>query len=233
MKITKTEVWGFKHAIRGMRNPLNSWEKSDSIEPMYCDKCFFIDNCMEEVMSECFNIGEADLKLAQTLIKAGGEHRKFLRMIHVSCDIEMPRYYWSESDTYSFKTQNSCSTMHKLLNNDKQITYEMFASCEEDLDVFDKIVPRLEDMRCEYKKIQATTKNAEEMNRLLLRAKRLLPEGFLQLRTWDSNYETLRNMYFQRKNHKLKEEWQDVFCKWVESLPYAKELILYTGDVAK
>lgn len=84
-------------------------------------------------------------------------------------------------------------------------------------------------MRLDYKKIQRTTKDANEMNRLLIRAKRMLPEGFEQMRTWDTNYAELHNMYFQRRHHRLKEEWVDTFCKWVESLPYAKELIMYEG----
>ena len=85
-------------------------------------------------------------------------------------------------------------------------------------------------MRQEYKNIKDITKDVVQMNRLLVRAKRMLPEGFLQMRTFDTNYAELRNMYFQRKNHRLKEEWIDIFCKWVESLPYAKELIIYTGE---
>jgi hypothetical protein len=85
-------------------------------------------------------------------------------------------------------------------------------------------------MRQEYKTIQSTTKDSEKMNRLLVRAKRMLPEGFLQMRTFDTNYAELRNMYFQRRAHRLKEEWVDAFCKWIETLPYAKELIMYTGE---
>lgn len=117
--------------------------------------------------------------------------------------------------------------MHKLLNNDNPITLDMFATCDEDEYIWNEIIVRLEELRLEYKEIQSTTKNVKEMNRLLLRAKRLLPEGLLQMRTVDTNYAELRNMYFQRRNHRLHEEWIDTFCKWVKSLPYAVELICY------
>lgn len=213
IKFEKTEVFNFNAAFRGLRNPWNSWDKTDS----YNENGKFI-------------IGKNDLKLAQKLIKAGSEHCKFMRMIHVAVDVTMPRYWWAEADCYKFGTKNSCSTMHKLLNNDSPITIEDFVCCDEDKNLMDAIVFRLENFRIEYQNIQNTTKDKTEMERLLLRAKRLLPEGFLQMRTWDTNYAELRNMYFQRRHHRLKEEWIDSFCKWVESLPYAKELIMYEGE---
>lgn len=213
MKFEKTQVFNFDGAIRGMRNPLNSWSKSDS---------YFDDNGN-------FIVGENDLGLMQRLIKSGTEHSKFMRMIHVCVDVDMPRYWWSEADTYHFNTKNSCSTMHKLLNNNDPITLDLFVLCDEDKDWWINTVNKLEGMRQEYKNIQSTTKDTKQMNRLLVRAKRMLPEGFLQMRTWDTNYAELRSIYFQRKNHRLKEEWVDTFCKWVESLPYAKELIMYDG----
>ena len=212
MEIKNTEVYGFEAALRGMRNPLNSWGNSDS----YYNK-----------ENNQYVIGNNDMKLAQSLIKSGSEHCKFLRMIHISADFDMPRYFWSEFDTYHYNTKNSCSTMHKLLNNDNPITLDMFATCDEDEYIWNEIIVRLEELRLEYKEIQSTTKNVKEMNRLLLRAKRLLPEGMLQIRTVDTNYAELRNMYFQRRNHRLHEEWIDNFCKWVKSLPYADELICY------
>ena len=214
MKFKNTEVWGFEHALRGMRNAMESWDKSDTVFGDY---------------NEVF-IGENDMKLAQTLLKAGNADSKFMRMIHVSVDVDMPRYWWSESDTYHFNTKNSCSTMHKLLNRNTPITKDMFVICEEDSDWWDDTIARLEKLRQEYKNIQATTKDSKGMNRLLVRAKRMLPEGFLQMRTLDTNYAELRNMYFQRRHHRLKEEWIDTFCKWVESLPYAEELIMYEGE---
>ena len=223
MEFRNTEVWGFKHALRGMRNPKDSWDKIDSYY-----KC---DNQRDCVPIDAeFIIGKNDMKLAQTLIKAGNEHAKFMRMIHVSVDVDMPRYWWSEEDTYHFSTKNSCSTMHKLLNNNNPITLDMFIICEEDYDWWVCTIDKLEKLRQEYKHIQSTTKDNKTMNRLLVRAKRMLPEGFLQMRTWDTTYAEIRNMYFQRRHHRLKEEWVDTFCKWVESLPYAKELIMYEGE---
>lgn len=232
MNITNTEVWGFKHALRGMRNPMNSWDKSDSNYCMLnseydCNECPTNQNCpMNMSADHAYVIGKNDLQLAQCLIIAGGEHSKFMRMIHVSADVNMPRYWWSEEDTYHFNVKNSCSTMHKLLNNAKPITRDLFIYCEEDLDIVDKVIERLEELRIQYRAETQYNKKT----RLLVRAKRLLMEGFLQMRTLDTNYAELRNEYFQRRNHRLKEEWTDVFCAWVESLPYAKELICYTKE---
>ena len=228
MEFKETEVWGFKHALRGMRNPMDSWDKSDS-------KCWFPNEftnekvCGDNVDWIPYHIGENDMNLAQKLIKAGNEHAKFMRMIHVAVDTDMPRYWWSEADTYHFNTKNSCSTMHKLLNRNTPITKDIFITCDEDNDWWNITISKLEKLRQEYKHIQSTTKNNTDMDRLLVRAKRMLPEGFLQMRTWDTTYAELRNMYFQRRHHRLKEEWIDTFCKWVESLPYAKELIMYEG----
>lgn len=219
MQITNTEVTGFPAAIRSMRNPMNSWERSDSNKA---------DNTVYE-------IGPEDLALAKRLIKLGPEHCKFLRFIHVTADFEMPRYWWSEADTYHFGTKNSCSTMHKLLNTDEPITMDQFIYCEEDEAIMAVVVTRLEFLRKTYKDIQAGSDSNKKdlLNRLLLRAKRILPESFLQLRTWDTNYAELRNIYFQRRNHRLKGEWVETFCSWVESLPYASDLIIYEGDNGK
>lgn len=208
MNFTNTKVYGFESALSGMRNPMNSWSKNDT----YTDGSNVI-------------IGANDMKLAQQLIKAGSEHCKFLRMIQVWVDINMPRYWWSEADTYHFNTKNSTSTMHKLLNNSLPITRDLFVGCVEDSDLMDLIINRLEDLRIKYKDPNTS---GEDKTKLLVRAKRLLPEGFLQMRTVNTNYAELRNMYLQRKHHRLKEEWQDVFCNWVLSLPYAHELICYS-----
>lgn len=240
MEFKNTEIWGFEHAFRGMRNPFNSWHKSDSYNGFIFEddfeqakkdrcigqECVYNDNWIKEYGCT-FVLGQNDKKLAQNLLKAGSEHSKFMRMIHVSVDIDMPRYWWSEADTYHFNTKNSCSTMHKLLNNDNPITMDMFVICEEDKEWWKLTINKLEKMRQEYKTEGTATQTKE---RLLVRAKRMLPEGFLQLRTFDTTYAELRNMYFQRRHHRLKEEWVETFCKWVESLPYAKELIMYTGD---
>lgn len=229
MKFFNTDVWGFEHALRGMRNPKNSWNKNDSSYCVAVEENMNCGFCDDPKCQGGFIIGENDMELAQSLVLAGNEHSKFMRMIHVSVDVDMPRYWWSEADCYKFGSKNSCSTMHKLLNNDNPITLDMFLICEEDIEWWEQSVEKLELMRKEYKTIQKTTKDSRAMNRLLVRAKRMLPEGLLQLRTWDTNYAEIRNMYFQRRNHRLKEEWVETFCNWVEKLPYAKELIMYDG----
>lgn len=207
MKFENTEVWGFEAAIRGARNPMNSWSKLDS--KWICD----------ELNQVHYDIGDNDMKLATKLIKAGTEHRKFLRMIHVQVDITAPRYFWSEYDTYKVATTaNSTSTMHKLLNNPNPITEDMFSYNKLDSGYIYSVVEKLEQLRQEY----LITKDDE----LLHRAKQILPEGFLQMRTVDLNYETLKAMCSkgQRRSHRLP-EWRVDFINWARSLPYAQELI--------
>ncbi|WP_291567041.1 MULTISPECIES: hypothetical protein [unclassified Clostridium] len=217
MKIEYTQVFGFETAFRGKRNPMNSWHKSDS----FIDTQFELN---ENSNIEGFVLGEADKKLSQSLIVGGTEHCKFLRQIQVWADIDMPRYWLQEFDTYKFCEKNSCSTIHKLFNKQAPITLDMFVVCSEDTDIAQSLIDRLNKIRG----IWLTSTSQKEKDYCLLRAKRILMEGFLQLRTVNTNYAELRNIYHQRKNHRLKEEWQDVFCKWVESLPYSKELITYT-----
>lgn len=191
--INELEYWGFRGALRGMRNPMDSWDKGDS-----------------HITNGIVFIGPNDLKLMSKLIKAGPEHRKFLRMIHVQFDVSFPRYIWSEFDTYHFNTKNSCSTMHKLLSK-KPITKDMFLyDKDEDSEVINAIVNRLEEIRLKY----LETKNPN----LIREAKQILPECFLQKRTVDTNYEELLTIYSQRKDHRLK-EWRE-FCKELENLPY-------------
>jgi len=201
MKIKTIEVAGFLPAVLGMRNPMNSRVRSGSYDDGYG-------------IILCNN----DLDLAQKLISAGGEHSKFMRQIQVWADFDMPRYFWSEFDTYSFNTKNSASTMHRLLHKTTQITEDLFVYNEKDRDVIDVIIKRLNEIRLEY----LETKDAK----LVRRAKQLLPEGFLQLRTVNTNYAEIRNIFMQREFHKLKEEWRAEFCNWVRTLPYANELIL-------
>lgn len=208
MRITDTEVRGFRHAFRGMRNPMNSWHLSDSTVN---DKGDFI-------------IGEKDLNLAVRLIKGGSEHCKYLRQIHVWADMDMPRYWWSEFDTYKHNNKNSTSTMHRLLNTKTPITRELFETHYLIDDVMDVVIEKLEQFRQMYMGIIGMPEGVTKID-LLVSAKRLLPEGMNQLRTVDTNYAELRNVYHQRKHHRLKVEWIDVFCTWVESLPYAEELI--------
>lgn len=206
MKIKTREVAGFSSAMYGMRLPMNSHHLSDS----YTDNGKYI-------------IGENDLKLAQKLIKAGNEHCKFLRQIQVWCDIDEPRYWWSEFDTYKIGTSaNSSSTMHKFLNKKASISKDMFVYCPEDEDIVDILIQRYNQIREEWLTVE---NNQQYKDYLLLRCKRILLEGFLQLRTVNLNYSVIRHIVLQRKNHRLKGEWQDLFCKWATTLPYSKELI--------
>ena len=215
MKFENTEVWGFEHAVRGMRNPLNSWDKGDS---GYIDRRF----------NDQFYIGKNDLNLAQRLIKAGSEHRKFLRQIFVSVDITAPLYWWKEFDTYKVGTvANSTSTMHKLA--DTPITLDCFELtsvklCEAGKQYFQE----LENMRIRYNKLKNT--DAEKAKRYWKALIQLLPESWLQKRTVTMNYENVLNMYRQRKNHKLS-EWSKSFCDWVKTLPYAEELICFEKEI--
>lgn len=205
MKFENTEIWGFEAALRGMRNPMNSWERSDSYKE-----------------NDCFIIGENDMKLAQNLIKAGSEHSKFLRMIHVSSDLSAPRYIWSEFDTYHFNTKNSCSTMHKLFDKEHPISIESFVSTYATEEYFNVVCQLLNDMR----KMYFEEDDVKLKNEILREAKMILPEGFIQMRTVDTNYAELRNIYFQRKNHRLP-EWSVDFVNWIKTLPYSEELIIW------
>lgn len=222
MNINKTYTYGFEPAIRGMRNAMDSWSLSDSESylPIVQTQDSITVKASEN-NNECFTLGKKDLNLAQRLIKAGSEHCKFLRMIQVWTDLDMTRYFWSEMDTYKFNSKNSCSTMHKLLNPTNEITLAMFEYYKEDEDIVQAIVNRLNEIREKF----LITDIYEEQRTLKRRAKTLLLEGFLQLRTINTNYAELRNIILQRKNHQLKEDWQDTFGNWVTTLPYARELI--------
>ena len=211
MKITNTEVYGFEASLRGMRNPMNSWHLQDSVP------CANNDYCISSILWDATLIGEKDLDLAKRLIKAGNEHCKFLRQIQVWADFEMPLYWWSEFDTYKFNTKNSCSTMHKLFNAKKEIELDDFVYSKEDINTLNFVIRELNSLRKRYLE-------TKDFN-YVIRGKRLLPTSFKQKRTVNTNYAELINIYNQRKNHRLKEEWQDVFCKWCEELPYFKEFL--------
>lgn len=236
MKFENTEVWGFEHALRGMRNPKNSWNKSDSI--IYYDDCYTgeVEGKYTGVGDLCIHIGENDMKLVQTLIKAGSEHRKFMRQIFVSVDITAPLYWWKEFDTYKVGTvANSTSTMHKITS--QPITLDCFEidDYEKDLfmyyehsyvkDMVVDIVRNCETLRQRY----LETKDKRYWKELI----RWLPESWLQKRTVTMTYENLLAMCSkgQRRFHKLN-EWsgQDNpnvpnFISWARTLPYAQELI--------
>mgnify|MGYP000912966666 FL=1 len=232
MRFEDWEVWGLKQALKGMRNPMNSWEKIDS----------------GKGKDGKFVIGNNDLALAQRLIKSGSEHRKFMRQIMLVVDITAPIYWWKEFDTYKVGTvANSTSTMHKLANTPITLDcFELDDYCgdiefngkdnnsnngDEGTNVIcvkdnvESLIAFLEQLRLKY----LETKDIRYWKELI----RWLPESWLQKRTVTMNFENLLNMYNQRKNHKLS-EWH-TFCNWIkDSVPYAKELICFqTKDKCK
>jgi len=232
MKFENTNVYNFENAIRGMRLPMQSHDKSDS-------KYVTIDEADGEFSHLTFKdyiIGDNDLDLMQRLIKAGNPHDKFMRQIFVSVDITAPLFFWKEMDQYKVgTTTNSQSTMHKLSTT--PITMDCFETDDFDgtLKIFDNEPYKedtyideiweddiyiLETIRQRY----LETKDKRYWKALIRR----LPESWLQTRTWTANYEVLRNIVHQRKGHKLT-EWKS-FIDWVKSLPYAEELIFYKGE---
>ena len=250
IKIENVQVVGWEHAIRGMRNPKNSWERSDSdYRRILCDRCDNYlsyqleqwedcDNC--EVDKECkthdgFMIGPNDHKLMMSLASGGPVHAKYRRMIAVYLDITAPLYWWKEYDTYKVGTvANSCSTMHKI--HEKEFTLEDFshehlnddcASCEVNggghfypLSALDALKITIDALNY-WRRRYLATKNKDDWWQMI----QLLPSSYNQKRTVMLNYEVLHNIYISRKAHKL-DEWRD-FCKWIESLPYSE---LITGN---
>ncbi|MFR3729074.1 hypothetical protein [Lacrimispora sp.] len=202
LKCERSSVMNIENAIRGARNPMNSWDRMDS---SYDEEGNYI-------------LGPKDLGLARRLRKAGSDHRKYIRQIIVSVDITAPLYWWKEYDTYKVSTvANSTSTMHKI--HSKPFERNDFSHdhmTEQTLLFMDTVVAELEKIRLRY----LETKSKEDWYDMI----QLLPSSYNQMRTCTLNYETLINMYFARKNHKLL-EWH-TFCSWIEGLPYAKELIL-------
>lgn len=202
IKLEHSAVMNLENAMRGARNPLNSWARSDS----YYDE------------TGNYVLGENDLGLAKRLRKAGSDHRKYMRQIFVSVDITAPLYWWKEYDTYKVATvANSTSTMHKI--HSKPFTRADFSHdhmSEEALAALDSMIGVLEQLRLRF----VETKDKQAWYSMI----QLLPESYEQLRTCTFNYETLVHIYFARRDHKL-EEWYR-FCDWILELPYAKELIL-------
>lgn len=205
IKFENTDVYGWESAIRGMRNPMNSWDKSDSI----------IDHI------GLAEIGENDLKLMQQLVKAGTDHSKFMRMITVTVDITAPLYWWKEFDTYKVGTvRNSCSTMHKI--QEKEFTFDDFSHehlLDDSFDIYGpmnvllNIIGSLNFHREQFNR----TKDKKHWYQMI----QLLPSSYNQRATVQLNYAVIRNMYHSRKNHKL-DEWSQGFTEWVESLPYSE-----------
>ena len=205
IKLENVDVYGWEAAIRGMRNPMNSWDKSDTI---------FDGNkwCM----------GENDLKLMKTLSKAGNDHSKFLRMITVTVDITAPLYWWKEFDTYKVGTvANSCSTMHKIA--EKEFTLEDF-SCEKLYNPLGDLRPTVDRLNV-FRERYLETKDKNEWWQII----QLLPSSYNQKRTVQLNYQVLKSMYFARRNHKL-DEWR-TFCDWMLTLPYFKEVCVDVCEV--
>lgn len=202
IRLERTKIMNIENAIRGARNPLNSWAKSDS----YYDE------------NNNYILGENDLGLAKRLAKAGSDHRKYLRQIFVSVDITAPLYWWKEYDTYKVGTvANSCSTMHKI--HAKAFERDDF-SCDRmsdfALECLDNTISALEDRRQKF----LETKDTAYWHDMI----QLLPSSYNQMRTCTMNYENLINIYHARRHHKLP-EWHE-FCDWIETLPYFKEICL-------
>lgn len=209
IRLERTSVMNIENAVRGARNPMNSWHRMDS---RYDENGNYI-------------LGPNDLDLAVRLRKAGSDHRKFLRQIFVSVDITAPLYWWEEYDTYKVSTvANSTSTMHKI--HSKPFSMDDFSTdhlTADSLAFMETVVEKLEQVRLKYME----TKSREDWYDLI----QLLPSSYNQMRTCSFNYETLVNIYYARKNHKLA-EWHE-FCDWIETLPYGKELIICREETAE
>ena len=228
IKVTKISVMNFENAIRGMRNPLNSWDRSDSdFSCKTCEGCYYekeMNRTEENGVVECWcnhtalRIGENDLNLAMRLANAGSDDRKFLRQIFVSMDIEAPFLWWKEFDTYKVATvANSCSTMHRIHTRDLELSDFTWENLDEPgLQLLEATIDYINHNR----KLFIETKEKKYWRHMI----DALPTSYNQLRTVTFNYEVLKNMYHARKQHKLA-EWRDL-CKRIESLPYSQ---LITG----
>ncbi len=207
LKVERISVMNLENAMRGARNPLNSWARSDS----YYDE------------NGQYILGENDLGLAKRLARAGSDHRKYLRQIFISVDVTAPMYWWKEYDTYKVATvANSTSTMHKI--HSKEFSRDDFSLDKLDEDsiaFFDTIIAKLEELRLKY----TETKDKQYWYDII----QLLPSSYNQMRTCSLNYETLINIYYARKSHKL-DEWH-TFCDFIKTLPYAKDLIMIKDEV--
>lgn len=231
INIENTKVYGWEAAVRGMRNPYNSWDKSDSdFDCPSCDACPIPDRVDSCSLYNCVVLGENDLKLMKNLSKAGNDHAKFLRMINVTCDITAPLYWWKEFDTYKVGTvANSCSTMHKIHAKAFErgdFSYEhLFDFMIGDvkllpIEVLDYTIDCLNMCRERY----LETKDKEYWWQMI----QLLPSSYNQKRTVQLNYQVLKSMYFARRNHKL-DCWRTL-CDWMLTLPYFKEICVDVVD---
>ena len=204
LKVEKIDVWGFEHAIRGMRNPLNSWDKSDSEyeSANFCDHNFII--------------GDNDIELMQKLYKAGSEHRKYLRQIFISMDVVAPLYWWKEADQYRIGvTTNSCSTMHTI--HKKEFELNDFSHEHLNSESVNRLKFLLELLNI-YRESYIVSQDKQDWWQLI----QLLPSSYNQKRTITMNYENVVNIIHQRSGHKL-DEW-NMFCDRLRDLPYVKEI---------
>ena len=227
IKIENVEVVGWEHAIRGMRNPMNSWDKSDSIncDTTDCAECPYDAYCGNNKYAG-FRVGENDFELMKKLVKAGTDHRKFMRMIVVYADVTAPLYWWKEADTYKVGTvRNSCSTMHKI--TEKEFTLDDFSHehlVSDEIDCLIDIINNLNDAReiyLNYENVKDNiSKDINSKKDVWWQIIQILPSSYNQKATLMLNYEVLANMYHSRKNHRL-DEWRE-FCKWIETLPYSE-----------
>lgn len=228
IKFEKTYVFGWEAAIRGMRNPMNSWDMSDSYYGMVEDPSPINPDDWAYII-----LGENDLKLMKSLSKAGSDHGKFLRFINVTVDITAPLYWWKEFDTYKVGTvANSCSTMHKI--HDKPFTSDDFSFDEELFDLDIDLPGKDEFLHTHgFMLVDYVTFHCENLRQMYLKTKdkrywrlliQFLPTSYNQKRTVQLNYQVLKSMYFARRHHKL-DEWRE-FCTWCESLPYFKEICI-------
>ena len=254
IKIENVMTVGWEPAIRGARNPMNSWEKSDSVFDIFTRDNYddngpyrdWVGHSLTQPIVECdweylddetyhaVEIGPNDLKLLSNLAKAGSDEAKFRRMIVVYVDITAPMYWWKEADTYKVGTvRNSCSTMHKI--HAKEFTLEDFSTehlTDSAKDEMQNVIDMLNESREWYLKYDFMRDIDKELFDSAIKSKKdlwwqmiqLLPSSYNQRATLMLNYEVLANMYHARKNHKL-DEWR-AFCEWIETLPYAKELII-------
>lgn len=217
IKVENTEVWGFEGAIRGMRNPKNSWSRSDS-EPCFYNGCGRV---CEYCLDQHYVVGKNDMDLMRRLFKAGTEHRKYLRMIHVQMDITAPLYWWKEFDTYKVGTvANSCSTMHKI--HDKEFTLDDFS--HEHLMARMNLMDTIDTMN-HYREFYLESRDKDYWWQMV----QLLPTSYNQKRTVDMNYENVMTIIRQRSNHKL-DEWNQLVTI-LKELPYVKEIREEDTDV--
>lgn len=233
IKIENTDIYGWEAAVRGMRNPMNSWSKSDSTFPMEYDLDIFGEPILATA-KRVYVIGPNDLSLMKRLSKAGNDHGKFLRMINVTVDITAPLYWWKELDTYKVGTvANSCSTMHKITSKEftlDDFSHEHLSDVSDEYNIF-YYKDQYENTPKGVLEYVIGALNYYRDNFLQTKDKRywwqliqLLPSSYNQKRTIQLNYQVLKSMYFARRNHKL-DEWRE-FCRWCETLPYFKEVCI-------